>query len=70
MSENEKPLAMTFLHGEPVTIKMGDEDSFSQDAIIMNPSFEKERLTIDEAIRTIARLALEVEMHGRIRSKG
>lgn len=70
MSDDEKKLAMTFLHGEPMKIQMGKEDSFSQDAIIMNPSFEKERLTIDEAIRTIARLALEVEMHGRIRRKG
>jgi hypothetical protein len=68
MSDSEKlPL---FIHGEPTTIKMSEEDLFPQDAIIMNPSFEKERLTIDEAIRTIARLALEVEMHGRIRSKG
>jgi hypothetical protein len=67
---DEKKLAMTFISGEPMTIKMGEEDSFSQDDIIMNPSFEKERLTIDEAIKTIARLALEVEMHGRIRSKG
>jgi hypothetical protein len=67
---DEKKLAIEFLHGEPMTIKMGEEDTFSQDAIIMNPSFEKERLTIDEAIKTIARLALEVEMHGRIRRKG